>query len=82
MPLLLALESHDNYVPLSFKFNPLWLNEEESQAIIEKEWGTYIEGSLAFILESKLRLVKTLVVKVLKHMATIPHFFITKPKVG
>jgi hypothetical protein len=57
-PISLALEEAKNYGPLPFCFNPLWLHKEEAMDLIKRVWSGKVEGSPAFMLESKLREVK------------------------
>ena len=48
----------ENMGSLPFWFNQLWLESEGVRDIISKAWHCFILGSLAFIWEQKLKLVK------------------------
>jgi hypothetical protein len=57
-PISLVLVDDEKYGSLPFRFNPLWLHNEEVLELIKKVWSNKVEGSSSFILESKLKATK------------------------
>jgi hypothetical protein len=59
-PIRLAFEAQQNWGPIPFKLNPLWLDRPELIQSISKIWNQWITGSPNYIWEQKLKLVKDL----------------------
>jgi len=57
-PILLTLDSHAHLGPIPFRYNPLWRDSAEAEAIIEETWKQHIEGSPIHIWETKLRNIR------------------------
>jgi hypothetical protein len=57
-PISLHIQDTPNYGPLPFHFNPLWLNYEEVNSLVESTSQTWIPGTLVYIWEKNLILVK------------------------
>eukprot|EP00253_Pinus_taeda_P005541 PITA_05541 len=54
-PILLMMDSHSQLGPILFRYNPLWRNNAEAEAIIETTWKHRVEGSPSHIWETKIR---------------------------
>eukprot|EP00253_Pinus_taeda_P003424 PITA_03424 len=54
-PILLTLDPHSQLGPIPFRYNPLWRNNAEAEAIIEATWKHHVEGSPSHIWETKIR---------------------------
>jgi hypothetical protein len=59
-PIRLTFEAQQNWGPIPFKLNPLWLDRPELIQSISKIWNQWITGSPNYIWEQKLKLVKDL----------------------
>jgi len=57
-PITLQFQDTPDFGPLPFKFNRLWLQEQEVWEIIAAAWRVWITGTPTFIWEHKLKLVK------------------------
>eukprot|EP00253_Pinus_taeda_P010145 PITA_10145 len=57
-PILLTMESHPHLGPIPFRYNPLWRNNAEAEAIIETTWKQHVEGSPSHIWETKIRNIR------------------------
>lgn len=57
-PIILSLLPNQNFGPIPFGFNPLWLESDYVISLVKKTWSSLVRGSLNFIWESKLQLVK------------------------
>jgi hypothetical protein len=57
-PRRLNFEAQQNWGPIPFKPNPLWLDRPELIQSISKIWNQWITGSPNYIWEKKLKLVK------------------------
>jgi hypothetical protein len=59
-PIRLTFETQQNWGPIPFKLNPLWLDRLELLQSIAQAWNQWITGSPNYIWEHKLKLVKDL----------------------
>jgi hypothetical protein len=59
-PIRLAFESQNNWGPIPFKLNPLWMDRLELIQSISQLWNQWITSSPNYIWEQKLKLVKDL----------------------
>lgn len=57
-PITLEIKEVENYGPIPFRFNSLWLQYPEAMSIIHRQWGNYINGSPSYVFKSKLKMVK------------------------
>eukprot|EP00253_Pinus_taeda_P001989 PITA_01989 len=57
-PILLTMESHPHLGPIPFRYNPLWRNNAEAEAIIETTRKHHVEGSPSHIWETKIRNIR------------------------
>ena len=65
-PITLLLAPPTNLYPIPFRFNSLWLNNDNTLEIIHTAWNSTFLSSPNFIWESKLRVVRS----ALKNWAT------------
>eukprot|EP00253_Pinus_taeda_P025196 PITA_25196 len=57
-PILLTMDSQSHLGPIPFRYNPLWRNNAEAEAIIETTWKQHVEGSPSHIWETKIRNIR------------------------
>jgi hypothetical protein len=53
------MASPQNFGPIPFRFNPLWMHNATTILIVKEAWKTPIQGCPIFVLESKLQAVKS-----------------------
>jgi exonuclease III len=66
-PITLTLSPPENFGPIPFRFNPLWLSDPNFFDIVTDAWSCWIQGSPNYIWEKKLKRVKS----TLKHWVKI-----------
>ena len=57
-PIALSLVKVENLGPIPFKFNPLWLDSPDFLPLISSNWSTWVDGTLVYIWEQKLKKTK------------------------
>jgi hypothetical protein len=58
-PVTLTLSPPDNFGPIPFRFNPLWILDPRFFDIVSDAWNCWIQGSPNYIWEQKLKRVKS-----------------------
>jgi hypothetical protein len=72
-PITLSFRSPQNFGPLPFRFNQLWLDNPDIPTLVAQAWTTSISGSPNFVWESKLKAVKISLKDWVKKSYTAPH---------
>jgi hypothetical protein len=72
-PISYYFDSPINLGTIPFRFNPLWLHNNEVFSLVKQVWATYILGSPNYIWERKLRVVK-LALKSWEKSSFVPPF--------
>jgi len=54
-PISLSFEKDENLGPIPFQFNQLWLDSPEFFPLLSRVWNEWVDGSLVFIWEKKLK---------------------------
>ncbi len=57
-PILLKLEEEEKVGPVPFRFNPLWILQEDFQQIVSNSWSKSISGTPSFAWKKKIKRLK------------------------
>ena len=57
-PISLKFEKEEDLGPIMFRFNPLWIERDGFWETMTQAWAQYVEGSLSFVWEQKLKNTK------------------------
>jgi hypothetical protein len=68
---VLSFEPLQNFGPIPFRFNPLWIQNEEALQLIIEVWRQLILGPPSYVWESNLRAIKKALKKWVK-LAYVP----------
>jgi hypothetical protein len=72
-PISLIFSNPQNFGPLPFRFNPLWIDNPVTLPLIQQAWSSPFSGSPNFIWESKLKAVKNSLKDWVKSSFIPPH---------
>jgi hypothetical protein len=72
-PITLSFLSPQNFGPLPFRFNQLWMDNPAIPTLVAQAWTTPFSGSPNFFWESKLKSVKISLKDWVKKSYTPPH---------
>ena len=57
-PISLLLKEEEDYGPIPFRFSPLWSERDGFFDIVNEVWSQYVDGSLSYVCEQKLKRTK------------------------